>query len=247
MSLKTREFILNTLNLGRGTREDTIIILSYLYDAVKKNGINEIILGQYLYIKNYLDKHRELIKDKKYNIISVSSIIDRLNLINKEKQLNLEDKTKYVERVEQGKIKLVLPDIPVNKKNVEYIFDEEEAKKERRKNLEDEWKSKKGIYGIYAGNKLVYIGKTFQSFKERFNEHMSAFRHDDSYKYQKLRLYKEAGMEIQLRPIVILEDLQMEHKRTINNTELSCMELALIQAFKPELNVEGKIKPYVFR
>ena len=55
------------------------------------------------------------------------------------------------------------------------------------------------------------------------------------------------GLSVYMKPIITLEDLKMEGKRTINNKELECMELALITAYKTIGNIEGRIKPYVFR
>ena len=45
----------------------------------------------------------------------------------------------------------------------------------------------------------------------------------------------------------MLTPLEMENKRVINGKELNCMELALITVLQPKLNVEGRLKPYVFR
>jgi len=57
-----------------------------------------------------------------------------------------------------------------------------------------------------------------------------------------MREAKKDGLSVYMKPIITLEDLKMEGKRVINNKEL-----ALITAYKPIGNIEGRIKPYVFR
>lgn len=105
-----------------------------------------------------------------------------------------------------------------------------------------------GIYGIYCDNKLVYIGKTIVDFKVRYKQHLYNLQNDnETYLYKKLRQYKEKGAIIQLKPLIVLEDLQLKNKKEISNTELECMELALIISYQPELNIEGRLQPYTFR
>ena len=103
-----------------------------------------------------------------------------------------------------------------------------------------------GIYGIYIDDKLVYIGKTTTSFEQRFKEHNKNIN-DTMYIHKLMREAKKDGLSVYMKPIITLEDLKMEGKKVINNKELECMELALITAYKPIGNIEGRIKPYVFR
>ena len=62
-----------------------------------------------------------------------------------------------------------------------------------------------------------------------------------------MRETKKDGLSVYMKPIITLEDLKMEGKKVINNKELECMGLALITAYKPIGNIEGRIKRYVFR
>lgn len=113
----------------------------------------------------------------------------------------------------------------------------------------NDWEDKTGIYGIYIDDKLIYIGKTTVSFKDRFKTHKRNMdnNNDSMYIYKLLKDAKNNKHSIQMRPIIILENLQMIHKKHINSKELNCMELALITAYNPIGNIEGRLKPYTFR
>ena len=82
--------------------------------------------------------------------------------------------------------------------------------------------------------------------KKRYNTHKNQLN-DGAHIHNLIKKYKEAGIDITFKPIVILETLQMENKRSISPKELNCMEMALIHVLQPEGNIEGRLKPYVFR
>ena len=133
------------------------------------------------------------------------------------------------------------------------IKEEEEEKKINKKRKKSKVKEKSleqkaGIYGIYIENELVYIGKTMRSFKARFNEHRNNYSTEGQYIYNLLREAKKQNKEIIMRPLIILEDLEIQNSHfNFNNRDLSNMELALITIFQPRGNIEGRLKPYHFQ
>ena len=50
------------------------------------------------------------------------------------------------------------------------------SEEEEEKDAEDWW-NHKGIYGICADDKIIYVGSTIQSFKEIYKRHLTAFNH----------------------------------------------------------------------
>lgn len=115
-----------------------------------------------------------------------------------------------------------------------------------------------GIYGIYVidplqqTEELIYIGKTRTSFAERFKKHLANYnslvQKDKKFNGKQARLYKRisqarrSGLDVQLRPIVQLDQVCWE-QGYIDAMTLSGMEIALIDYFKPICNVEGVIEP----
>lgn len=100
-----------------------------------------------------------------------------------------------------------------------------------------------GIYGIYIGETLVYIGMTMRPFTERWKEHVacaknpSAKNSQQPYLYKAMREAKAAGINVKLRVIVPLDTPKTK-------TNVKCMEFALITAFKPKYNYSGVVVPY---
>lgn len=192
----------------------------YLVGAMydEVRGTGKIDRGRYEELREYLENHRDtILKGGQYSISQYESIYNRF------------------------------------KESFDWFKKEKIIKVEKKKEVDDLVKDEDigkctGIYGIYVDNRLVYIGRTISGFKERYNQHMLKIKHeDDSFLYRSLINYKKAGKSITFKPLIILERLQMENKKVINVKELNCMELALITVLQPELNVEGKLKPYVFR
>lgn len=106
--------------------------------------------------------------------------------------------------------------------------------------------NKHGIYGIYVNNILIYIGKTTTSFKARFQQHkyfMNVEKNKD-YLYQILKCAKQNNQTITLKPLIVVEDLKVQYP--IKDRDLDAMELALITLYKPQCNIEGRIKNYRF-
>lgn len=106
--------------------------------------------------------------------------------------------------------------------------------------------NKHGIYGIYINNILIYIGKTTTSFKVRFQQHKYFMNVEENkdYLYQILKCAKQNNQIITLKPLIIVEDLKVQYP--IKDRDLDAMELALITLYKPQCNIEGRIKNYRF-
>ena len=101
-----------------------------------------------------------------------------------------------------------------------------------------------GIYGIYVDDKLIYIGQTMDSFKTRFQGHKTNLKNSDRYLYRYLRVAKEGGAEIALRPLIMVETLNIAPSTVIKERDLKMMELALIDLYKPVCNLQGRVQPY---
>lgn len=101
-----------------------------------------------------------------------------------------------------------------------------------------------GIYGIYKNGKLIYIGKTSKSFKERFNQHRRSIKNKDR---DDMKLYSliEDGDDIQFKPLISANDLMIE-KGDLTERDLEAMELALIHVRKPIGNLQGVNRIYKF-
>lgn len=107
-----------------------------------------------------------------------------------------------------------------------------------------------GIYDIYINNELVYVGKTMRSFEVRFDEHLNeAFFIKDSNNYQQNFLYqsmRDAGIEnIKFKKRIIC--CNKGEYLDLNDKELQCVELGVINALKPKYNYEGNAVPYIFK
>ena len=108
-----------------------------------------------------------------------------------------------------------------------------------------------GIYGIYINERLVYIGKTTTSFKERFEQHKRKVEDpaeggSQAYMYWLLHDAKERGDRISLRPIFVVEQNEYDSLYLINNRDIESMEFFAIKVLKPTLNICGNIKPYKY-
>lgn len=123
------------------------------------------------------------------------------------------------------------------------IIEEEEQKKGRKSKVKEELR-KSGIYGIYVNETIVYIGKTETSFQTRFTQHKHNTLSIDSPMplYSYLRQQISQGHSIHLKPLITIEDLQIDGKLT--SRDIKAMELALIDLYKPICNIQGRIAPY---
>lgn len=108
------------------------------------------------------------------------------------------------------------------------------------------------IYKIVINDEIVYIGKT-KCFHNRCRQHKEAVMNwiekgEAPKKMQKLyEGIKNAmlnGKDVTMEVLVDTDQMLTNH--VISNSELSAMELAFIQYFKPRLNYEGIKGPYIF-
>lgn len=96
-----------------------------------------------------------------------------------------------------------------------------------------------GIYGIYVDNKLVYIGMTTRSFKERWDQHVQLIKANDSqYLYRYLKSYNKIEFK------VLLDVHDMKTRMQMRKRDIQSIELALITIYQPSCNIEGRIKLY---
>ena len=93
-----------------------------------------------------------------------------------------------------------------------------------------------GIYGIFIDDELIYIGETID-FKTRAKSHHTLFNNSDKPLYVRMRLEKENGKNVSIKPLINIKDLVTDEK--ITQRDIFAMELALITLYKPLYNYEG--------
>ena len=106
-------------------------------------------------------------------------------------------------------------------------------------------KNRFGIYAIYANEKMLYIGSTRTTFRERLSKHNSEIKEkaetNDFYSYLS---YNQDKMSFSMRPLIIFDYLKT--KKEITAESCGWMELALISVFRPRFNVKGKKENFIF-
>ena len=110
-----------------------------------------------------------------------------------------------------------------------------------------------GVYGIFIDCELVYIGKTAESFKNRFMRHRWRLAaHIKGKDTSQWRLYEElaraqkSGKQVYLKPLIAIEKLTYNAAIALNNRDIETMEYTLILTYKPRLNTLGMEKPYSY-
>ena len=101
----------------------------------------------------------------------------------------------------------------------------------------------RGIYGIYCNDILIYIGYTYNSFNERYDQHREYF----SKKAGPLPMYSKYDLnKIEFRELVTEEDIQklFETDCAIDREILQIIEYSLIKVLNPIENAQGRIRPY---
>lgn len=108
-------------------------------------------------------------------------------------------------------------------------------------------------FGVYclrtcSDNKIIYIGSTTRDFEYRFQEHQENFATNSS----ELALYsKFTGQDIKYEVLVDCGTLKATDGKNSNSHifteyEIKAMELALIHEHKPEGNIAGNTKEFIF-
>ena len=220
--------------LYEGCREDTCYIIGMIYDEVIDTGKFDIEKIEEL--RTYLDKNREVISNKDYPITLTNSVIKRF-------------KESFLIKEKEDKVKIKQEEKTVEKIHCEVYSIQQLLENHSIRKIYTDWENKTGVYGIFVEDKLMYIGSTTVSFKARFLEHKDFLKKKDDkmYLYKQLTLDLINNSKIEFRPLVIVEDLQMLHKKVINEKELKSMELALITVFQPKYNIAGRLQPFNFK
>lgn len=225
---RDKDFLIEQ-GLYAGCREDTFYIIGEIYDEVIEN--KKFDEDRIEKIRKYLDEHREIINNATYPISLTSSIIKRFKetFIKQEKE-DKEQKKEIIEKQYRDSY------------NIRELLENNYVRK-----IKTDWEDKKGVYGIYIEDNLVYIGSTCNSFKNRFIAHKQGIKGEPTqYIHKQIKKALNNNEKVEFKPIVIIEDLEMLHKRTINEKELKCMELALITAIQPKYNIAGRTQPFNF-
>lgn len=89
------------------------------------------------------------------------------------------------------------------------------------------------IYGIYADNVLIYIGKTMRSVETRFKEHRAAvYKGGDKQRIHSLiEDFLNGGIKVQMKTLYEVSDI----------SDLKYLEDMLIFKHQPIGNVQGSI------
>lgn len=230
---RDKDFLIEQ-GLYAGCREDTFYIIGEIYDEVIEN--KKFDKNKIEKIREYLDKHREVINNATYPISLTSSIITRFNetFITKTRQEKDNQQKQKEEEIIEKQYK--------NSYNIKELLENNSIRR-----IKTDWENKRGVYGIYIEDNLVYIGSTYNSFKNRFIIHKQAIKGESTqYVHKQIKEALNNNKKVEFKPIVIIEDLEMLHKRTINEKELKCMELALITAIQPKYNIAGRTQPFNF-
>lgn len=224
--MRDKDFLMKQ-GLPAETRKDLVWILGSIYDEVQETGILDIQRIESL--REYLDNNRELIDNKTWSIVKTETVIKRY--------------TTYLAKTDNQKV--VSPNIDIKEKNEDcYNFNSLVENYSIRKVSQD-WDSKTGIYGIFIDGKIVYIGSTYSSFRQRFMGHRTSLKNPSLKIHYAIKEALEKNKEIEFRPLIISEDLEYEGRdSSISRMELKSMELALITVLKPKYNIEGKVVPF---
>lgn len=125
-------------------------------------------------------------------------------------------------------------------------IDNKYKKESNKQKQKEKKKEQQGIYGIYIDNELVYIGKTEVSFKTRFKQHKDNMDNGDTtYIYKLLREAKLNNRNIQMKPLITLDQIKVDGKLT--SKDIQAMELGLITLYQPQGNVKGRLQNYQFK
>ena len=137
--------------------------------------------------------------------------------------------------------------VVVNKEDVIDKYNEEYKKKELKKQYEVRKLEVigRGIYGIYCGEELIYIGQSNNIHNRSIQHRLNIINHENSYLYNLINeRISECDVDVCIKPLIVIE--KMKVNKEITKRDLKAMELALIDLYKPIGNIEGRIKDYSF-
>lgn len=238
MMFRDKNFLIEQ-GLYAGCREDTFYIIGEIYDEVIES--KKFNFERIEQLREYLDKNREVINNATYSISLTESIVSRFKRVFITGTENTNNKNKEEKKVVKEE------DIE-EKNNYRDTYNISELLENNAiRKINTGWEDKKGVYGIYIEGTLVYVGSTFDSFKHRFITHKQAIKGEPTqYIHKKVKEALNNNKSIEFKPLVVIDDLQMLHKRSINAKELKCMELAIITAAQPKYNIAGRLQPFNF-
>lgn len=104
-----------------------------------------------------------------------------------------------------------------------------------------------GIYGIYFGSELVYIGMTERSFTQRWGEHLAAIMSgtDNSlYMYTQISAYDIHKLSFKVLINAKEVNEHTDRPGQVTRMTLKDWEYALIKMYQPRFNYMGVHKPY---
>lgn len=103
----------------------------------------------------------------------------------------------------------------------------------------------KGVYGIYFGDELVYIGSTFVSFEERFKQHKESVmgKRKASKIHYAIKDAKQKGVNVKFQILIDVDQLDYNGV-LMDGRDVESMEFALIRIFMPRYNIQGVSKPF---
>lgn len=104
----------------------------------------------------------------------------------------------------------------------------------------------KGVYGIYDGDTLLYIGSS-SNIQERWKEHDQSFR-NKSGNNMMYKLIKTDPDLLDYQVLVSESDMQeLLGAETPSMWIYELIEYTYIKALNPEYNTEGRTKPFAFK
>lgn len=104
-----------------------------------------------------------------------------------------------------------------------------------------------GIYGLYHGDDLIYIGLTKQGFDKRWEQHKDGL---DNGAPQKLYTFGLRSNDVEMRPLIRAQDikeLMPKEVKQVSMQVLEFMEYALLKVLRPIGNVQGVSTSYDFK
>lgn len=105
-----------------------------------------------------------------------------------------------------------------------------------------------GIYGIYCDDKLVYVGMTMDTFNNRYDNYKKDLENIEKDR-KVIEFIRENRKKhyIDMRVLINIPQLNISDNHSLDTRDVELMELALIDLYKPVLNIQGVITKYPLR
>ena len=102
---------------------------------------------------------------------------------------------------------------------------------------------KRGVYGIYYKDDLIYIGSTCQGFQTRWKEHVKNFKDCQVIKNAMYRLPLE---DISFAVLFSGEEFKEVTRENMSSWMIEFAEWCFIKAYKPPFNIAGNTENFKF-